>query len=246
MDNTQKKRWDMPPMREMIKTEDPLWGHYVVQRLGYLFVRLVRNTPITPNQVTFLAFLVAVGGAIGFALGTRNGLLAGAVLINVALALDCADGQLARLRGLSSQVGAWSDYHADKLKDGFLLLAGAYGFWIQDGSALIFVAAFAAIFFHFLRKVTSMYRDNVLLKLHGKADAARSPISTPTGSQFIRSFKHTLLFQIATRTLLLSLGAVFNIMFLAIVIFAVVSAAYAAASGYLNYKTFARIDAEKK
>ena len=72
---------------------------------------------ITPNQVTLIAFAVAVAAAAGFALGAP---IAGALLVALASVLDGSDGEVARLTYRSSPYGAFLDAVLDRAADGIL------------------------------------------------------------------------------------------------------------------------------
>jgi hypothetical protein len=84
-----------------------------------------------------------VAAAAGFATGERWGLIAGAVLLQVAFTLDCVDGQLARYTRTFSTFGAWLDSVFDRGKE-YVVYAGlAIGashagdpVWILAGAAL--------------------------------------------------------------------------------------------------------------
>ena len=95
-----------------------------------LVVPLAR-TRITPNQVTFATLLVFLAGAAVLALLPSWGaLVAGAAIIELSYVLDCADGQLARLKGTSSPVGAHLDFLMDELKAFALVAAIAVRLWL--------------------------------------------------------------------------------------------------------------------
>ena len=81
--------------------------------LAFLFVKIVYRTPITPNQVTWLAMLLGIIAGILFALGTSSSLLLGAILLILYDILDCSDGQLARLQNSGSLTGRIIDGFAD-------------------------------------------------------------------------------------------------------------------------------------
>ena len=77
---------------------------------------------ITPNQVTLIAFGVAVAAAAGFALGTP---IAAAVLVTLASVLDGSDGEVARLTYRSSPYGAFLDAVLDRAADGIVFTGAA-------------------------------------------------------------------------------------------------------------------------
>jgi len=67
--------------------------------------------------------LVGVLAAAAFATGSRLGLIAGAVLLQVAFTFDCVDGQIARYTRTFSALGAWLDSVFDRGKE-YLVYAG--------------------------------------------------------------------------------------------------------------------------
>ena len=77
---------------------------------------------ITPNQVTLIAFAVAVAAAAGFAVGAP---IAAALLVALASVLDGSDGEVARLTYRSSPYGAFLDAVLDRAADGILFIGVA-------------------------------------------------------------------------------------------------------------------------
>lgn len=106
---------------------EELVDFYVHRRLALALVAVVRGTPITPNQITVVSGLlgVAAGCVIGCASPATPGLppLAGLLLL-ASVVCDCADGQLARLRGTSTLVGR----ALDGIVDAFPIIAVQVGF----------------------------------------------------------------------------------------------------------------------
>lgn len=77
---------------------------------------------ITPNQVTLIAFAVAVAAAAGFAAGAP---IAAALLLALASVLDGSDGEVARLTYRSSPYGGFLDAVLDRAADGILFTGAA-------------------------------------------------------------------------------------------------------------------------
>jgi phosphatidylglycerophosphate synthase len=120
--------------RESRKKQDIAWNVYVARPLAALVVWILARTPITPNQVTFLGFFVFLSALVPVVILTDSwGLLAGALLIQLAYVLDCADGQLARITGKTSEIGAYFDFFIDEIKANFLVAAFALRSWMTDG-----------------------------------------------------------------------------------------------------------------
>ena len=90
------------------------WTNQICRRIAAVIVILINPTPITPNIVTVGSF--AVNMAANYQL-LNNQLGIAAVLFFFTHVLDCADGQLARLRDVVSNFGTFFDPVLDGLKD---------------------------------------------------------------------------------------------------------------------------------
>jgi hypothetical protein len=122
--------------RRTRKPNDIIWNRFVARPLAAVLVVPLARTGITPNQVTFLTLPVFLAGAVLLALMPSWGaLLAGAAIIELSYVLDCADGQLARLKGTSSPVGAHLDFLMDELKAFALIAAIAVRLWLPAHDA---------------------------------------------------------------------------------------------------------------
>jgi phosphatidylglycerophosphate synthase len=110
-----------------------------------LLVPLAR-TRVTPNQVTFASLAVFVAAA-ALLLGLPGwaGLLIAVGVLELSYVLDCVDGQLARLRGTSSPVGAHLDFLMDELKAFMLVAATGARLWRDDGRTQWLVEALAGL-----------------------------------------------------------------------------------------------------
>jgi len=117
--------------RRTKKPNDIIWNRLVARPLAAVLVVPLARTAITPNQVTFATLPVFLAGAaVLAALPTWGALIAGAAIIELSYVLDCADGQLARLKGSSSPVGAHLDFLMDELKAFALIAAIAIRLWL--------------------------------------------------------------------------------------------------------------------
>jgi len=77
------------------------------------FTRRIINLPITPNQVTWFHFSLGLVAAWLFWQGQHLHQVLGAVLFQLSVALDCSDGEVARLKYQFSRFGSWLDVWAD-------------------------------------------------------------------------------------------------------------------------------------
>jgi hypothetical protein len=81
--------------------------------LAFLFVKLIYNTSITPNQLTLLSMLFGIVGGASYAFGTPAAYAVGGILYLAYNILDCSDGQLARLKHNGTPIGRVLDGMAD-------------------------------------------------------------------------------------------------------------------------------------
>lgn len=120
---------------------------YIARPPASIVVYFPRNTPITPNQVTFLSAVVAAGSAaMLILLPGYLWLVLAAVVYEFSFVLDCADGQLARLRKVASPAGHLLDFLMDELKAMFMLGAVAVRLWQESGDERLLLIGLAALF----------------------------------------------------------------------------------------------------
>lgn len=229
-------------LKGVIKKDDGFLAYYFSAQLAYYLVLATKKLPLTPNHFTAISLVLGLLAAGFFSMGDYTSLVIGVIFLNISFICDCADGQLSRLKGLQSKFGQWFDYHGDKLKDGALLLGLAYGAFVNSGQTLwwIFVVAFAAIFFQFMRNITFLNRVNFNLE-HKEKDEQHSS-SKLTGSQLLRTLKNSSMFKLSDRVLLFTIFALLNLVVEGIIVYAALELFYSSMSAYLNYKAFNRFD----
>lgn len=134
--------------RSSKKRRDINWfTEWVARPPAAVVVYALRRTPITPNQVTFLSAVVAAAACAMFALLPGHGwLIAAAVVFELSFVLDCADGQLARLRQTSSPLGHLLDFLMDELKAMLLYGAVAVRLWRETGDERLLIVGIAGLF----------------------------------------------------------------------------------------------------
>ena len=109
------------------------WTNQVCRRIAAVIVILINPIPITPNMVTVCSF--AVNMVANYQL-LNNQLSMAASLYFFSYVLDCADGQLARLRNVVSKFGMFFDPVLDGLKD--LITFLVFIAYFSDSNVFIF------------------------------------------------------------------------------------------------------------
>ena len=109
------------------------WTNQVCRRIAAVIVILINPIPINPNMVTVCSFIVNM--VANYQL-INDHLGMAASLYFLSHVLDCADGQLARLRNVISKFGMFFDPTLDGLKD--LITFLAFIAYFSDSNVFIF------------------------------------------------------------------------------------------------------------
>jgi phosphatidylglycerophosphate synthase len=126
--------------RNSRKAKDNFWNTFVARPIAAVLLHFLKDLRLTPNQWTFMALGVAVAAAATLALWRSwTGLIVGAVLLEASYVLDCVDGQLARLKGLCTPVGAHLDFLMDELKAFLYVAAVTLRLWLGTGKVYYLV-----------------------------------------------------------------------------------------------------------
>ncbi|MCH8259345.1 MAG: NTP transferase domain-containing protein [Planctomycetes bacterium] len=123
---------------------------YVSQRLNRpLSTRLsahLATTGITPNQITVISFLISLTGAGLLSVGMFATGVLGGLLVQAASVIDGCDGEIARLKHLSSPRGAWLDTILDRYADMAVTLAVTFAYAAVHPGPLPWIIGFLAAF----------------------------------------------------------------------------------------------------
>ena len=124
--------------RSSKKKHDINWfTEWVARPPAALVVYALKGTPVTPNQVTFASAAIAAGACAMFVfLPGWLWLVAAALVFEFSFVLDCADGQLARLKKVASPLGHLLDFLMDELKAMLLLVGLGALFCLAAGISL--------------------------------------------------------------------------------------------------------------
>ncbi|MCA9646293.1 MAG: CDP-alcohol phosphatidyltransferase family protein [Polyangiaceae bacterium] len=110
--------------------EEPIdvWVH---RPLAYLIARAAFPTPISPNFITLVSILFGIATGVCFLWPFAYHVQLGGVFLFWSAVWDCADGQLARMRGTASTFGRMLDGVAD-LVVSICGMGGAVVLMLQD------------------------------------------------------------------------------------------------------------------
>jgi phosphatidylglycerophosphate synthase len=103
------------------------------QRLARFVVRPLAKTSVTPNHVTLCSLVAGIAAALLFARGGRGAANLGAVCFMLAMFIDHADGELARMAGKTSRLGHILDYIVGSLNYTLLFIGLGIGVGREAG-----------------------------------------------------------------------------------------------------------------
>jgi CDP-diacylglycerol--glycerol-3-phosphate 3-phosphatidyltransferase len=124
-----------------------LWFKWVLDPLGGFFNRL----GITPNMMTMLGL---IGNTVGAYFLARGDMLAGGLLVALMTPIDALDGTMARLRGESSDWGAYVDSVTDRYAELIIFGGLLYHFLVKGevlGGMLTFAAAAGSVLVSYVK-----------------------------------------------------------------------------------------------
>ena len=165
-----------------VKAKDGFFTTFFVSPYSKYIARWFAHRGWTPNGVTTLSMAIGILAAVAFATGERAGLIAGAVLLQVAFTFDCVDGQLARYSRQFSKLGAWLDSVFDRAKEyavfaGLAIGASRVGdpVWVLAGAALALQLTRHLIDFSFAAAQHQVIAATIDAPLSQPSDIGRPP-----------------------------------------------------------------------
>ncbi len=118
-----------------LKPSDGIFAKFNKLVVAEPLIRLALKTPATPNLITGLGLVFALGAGWAFTEGSYRWSLAGAGLFYVSAIMDHVDGMVARLKFLESEFGVWFESAADYASYLSVFLGLAIGLYRETGFA---------------------------------------------------------------------------------------------------------------
>jgi CDP-diacylglycerol--glycerol-3-phosphate 3-phosphatidyltransferase len=135
------------PIKKTLTDYLRLWFKWVLDPLGGFFNRL----GLTPNAMTMLGLL---GNTVGAYFLARGEMLTGGLLVLLITPIDALDGTMARLRGESSDFGAFVDSVSDRYSELIIYGGLLYHFLSLGeplGGLLVFGAAAGSVLVSYVK-----------------------------------------------------------------------------------------------
>jgi len=117
-------------------------SRHINRKMSEPMARLLAKTRVTPNQMTWTAFGIALMSFVSFVLGQN---IIGGLLVQLSSIVDGIDGSLARLKGMTSEFGGFLDSVLDRYADILIVLGLTLWSLSHESYPGIWLAGFLAI-----------------------------------------------------------------------------------------------------
>ena len=240
------------------RADDGVYSLAVLRRLSKPLSRFAAGRGWSPNAITIVSLIVGLVAALSFAVGERWALVLGAVLLQVSIVIDCSDGEVARLTGRYSTVGAWLDAATDRIKEYAAYAGLAAGAWAA-GSDIWWLAG-ATMTLQTARHLSDYTFHQVQVRRETAGITRPLSDTADTGNQYrgvvavatnlnrrplLRSIKKVIFLPIGERWLIISVTAAFLSpwwTFGVLLVLGALSACYALAGRFLRTRSWSRTD----
>lgn len=132
-------------LKSLIKPQDGVISKYINRKISLLISKRLCNTPITPNAISFISFLLSIIAAFLFLMTDYIYLALAGIITQASSVIDGCDGEIARLKFQSSPFGAWLDTVLDRYAD--VAIAGTISYTYSSiyGNAVAWIIGVLAI-----------------------------------------------------------------------------------------------------
>ena len=144
----------------LAKSGDGIISKVINRKISIFISKYLVKTRLTPNQLSILNLMIGISSALFFAQGSFPWIFIGGILAQVTSITDGCDGEIGRLKFLSSKFGAWLDDVFDRYVDMLIVIGMAFGYWtISQNSMVWLVATFAIMGLALLNYLPTKHRD---------------------------------------------------------------------------------------
>lgn len=126
--------------------DDTFLGTYFYRKIATYFTYYLSKTFLTPNHISVLSLAFALFGAYLFSQGSWFSFFWGNIFIQIGMVLDYSDGQVARLKRLGSNRGAWFDVILGMVQNNLIILGMIIGLYHLTSSISVWILGFFLLF----------------------------------------------------------------------------------------------------
>ena len=167
----------------------------LVRHFSWRLTPVLLRWPITPNQISLISLFLGLAGAGLFIFSDWLTHIIGALLIVISYILDNCDGEVARIKELSSEFGAHLDDIVDSSVDTAFFVALGYGMRLETGKQFWLWLGLAAAAGAIIDFCIEQVKEARLKKQEGvksRAEVAHTPDKPETTLDWIIYIFHEL------------------------------------------------------
>ena len=127
------------------KSNDGPVSRYLNRPISNRITKQIVNFPVKPNHISLVSFLLSLLAAIIIAFKGYSFLVLGALLAQLSSILDGCDGEVARLKNITSKYGGWFDQILDRYADLLLITGLTFHTYYLHQSLYVFLIGILAI-----------------------------------------------------------------------------------------------------
>lgn len=131
-------------LRSASRGEDGPFSTLLVRPISRRMTGLALRVNLSPNLITLISLVIGIGTAALIWTGHPAAWVLAAVTLQLALLVDCMDGEIARFTRRFSTLGAWLDGVGDRVKE-YAVLAAVAVVAVRDGHAHGWLLAIVAM-----------------------------------------------------------------------------------------------------
>ncbi|MFQ6071981.1 MAG: sugar phosphate nucleotidyltransferase [Methanosarcinales archaeon] len=129
-------------LNSLTKPTDGVISRNINRKFSKQITRFLVKTKITPNQISFISFLIGIISAFSFQMNYN---FLGGLFAQVSSIVDGVDGEIARLKFLKSNYGAYFDAILDRYADALIILSMTYSLYISSMQLWVWIVGSLAL-----------------------------------------------------------------------------------------------------
>jgi len=148
-------------LKSLEKPTDGIISKCINRKISKRITARIVNTNLTPTQITIISFIMALASAAFFLLGEHKYLVIGGILAQASSIIDGCDGEVARLKFLTTDYGAFVDSILDRYADGIMIFGLIFGYWMLHGGISVWIIGLFALIGSFMISYTNARYEGV-------------------------------------------------------------------------------------
>lgn len=130
--------------KKSLKEDNDIFS-YPLRYISTIITMILVKTRVTPLQVTITHIIIGIIAAISFSLGSYRWIIIASILYLISVILDMVDGEIARYKGIRSEISVWIDHVSDNFLL-FLIITGIVtGEFVTKNDSFILILGIISI-----------------------------------------------------------------------------------------------------